>query len=66
VHDHCPLKRWTDHVEDITKMKKSEHLKQAYITLIEKLQLQELNSDSDRYEFLKVRPHCGSPGNTLC
>lgn len=50
----CPLKRWTDYVESLTCLKKSDHIKNVYIALTEKLRRQEINSDSDRYEFLNI------------
>ena len=46
--------RWTEHVTQLTKLNRPEHLKQAYIDLTAKLREQEVNSESGRYEFLKV------------
>jgi len=41
-------------------------MKEVYSKLIEKLRLQEMNKENDRYEFLKVHPHCGSPDGRSC
>ena len=66
IEKECPLKRWTGPVSQITKLEKAEHMKEVYSKLIEKLRLQEMNKENDRYEFLKVHPHCGSPDGRSC
>lgn len=66
VHDECPLIRWSEAVSDITHLTKAEHLKEPYIALIDKLRLQEIDTKTDRYEFLKVHPRCGDPTNSCC
>ena len=47
-------------------MNKVEHLKVPYIALIEKLRLQEIDTKTDRYEFLKVHPRCGNEADSCC
>ena len=66
VHDECPLARWSDTVSDITHVSKAEHLKVPYIALIDKLRMQEIDTKTDRYEFLKVHPRCGNPTDSCC
>ena len=66
VHNECPLKQWTAHMEQITQLTKVDHLKAPYSALIDKLRQQEVNSETDRYEFLKVHPHCGEADGSCC
>ena len=66
VHDECPLQRWSATVSDVTHLNKAEHLKAPYIALIEKLRLQEIDTKTDRYEFLKVHPKCGDATDSCC
>lgn len=53
-------------MEQITKLTKVEHLKECYIALVEKLRIQEVDADTDRYEFLKVHPRCGDAESSCC
>lgn len=62
----CPLKRWTSTVSGMTHLEKNPHLKEPYIALVEKLRKQEIDTESDRYEFLKAHPRCGDPANSCC
>ena len=34
----CPLRRWTEYVENLTKLGKIEHIRDIYAVLVEKLQ----------------------------
>ena len=66
VHDECPLVRWSETVSNITHLSKAEHLKAPYIALIDKLRMQEIDTKTDRYEFLKVHPKCGNATDSCC
>jgi len=66
VCEQCPLKRWNEAVVEITHMQRTVHLKEAYIALVEKLRQQEIDTETDRYEFLKVHPRCGNPTDSCC
>ena len=66
IHRECPLKRWIEPISQLTRLYKKEHLKEPYSALIDKLRQQEINTDTARYEFLKIHPRCGESQGTCC